>query len=71
VFWILNRRRLGASRSYVTPLSEIPSFRRYLSADEDYPGAKFIADRILTLPTHPYVTESDIQKIVSRINRIT
>jgi dTDP-4-amino-4,6-dideoxygalactose transaminase len=71
VFWILNRRRLGASRSYPTPLSDIPAFRRYLCAEDDYPGAKFVADRILTLPTHPYVTEYDIQKIVSKIDRMT
>jgi dTDP-4-amino-4,6-dideoxygalactose transaminase len=71
VIWILNRGRLGASRSYPTPLNEIPAFRTYLYAEEDYPGAKFVADRILTLPTHPYVNEQDIQKIVSRINRIT
>jgi perosamine synthetase len=71
VFWILNRRRLGVSRSYPTPLNEISGFRRYLSDDEDYPGAKFVAERILTLPTHPYVTENDIRRIVSRIHRIT
>jgi perosamine synthetase len=71
VFWVLNRRRLGASCSYPTPLNEVSAFRRYLSAEEDYPGAKFVADRILTLPTHPYVNEQDIQKIVSRISRIT
>ncbi len=71
VFWILNRRRLGASRSYLAPLNEIPGFRRYLSADDDCPGAKFVADRIVTLPTHPYVNEYDIQKIVSRIGRMT
>ena len=71
VFWMLSRHRLGASRSYLTPLNEIPAFRKYLCAEDDYPGAKFVADRILTLPTHPYVNEQDIQKIVSRINRIT
>jgi perosamine synthetase len=71
VFWILRRRRLGASRSYLTPLNEIPAFRKYLYAEDNYPGAKFVADRILTLPTHPYVNEYDIEKIVSRINRIT
>jgi dTDP-4-amino-4,6-dideoxygalactose transaminase len=71
VFWILNRRRLGASRSYLMPLNEIPAFRRYLYAEDEYPGAKYVADGILTLPTHPYVTEQDIQKIVSRINRMT
>jgi perosamine synthetase len=71
VFWILNRRRLGVSRSYPAPLNEIPGFRAYLCAEDDYPGAKFVADRILTLPTHPYVNEHDIQKIVSKIDRIT
>jgi perosamine synthetase len=71
VFWILNRRRLGASRSYPVPLNEIPGFRTYLYAEDDYPGAKFVAERILTLPTHPYVTEYDIQKMVSKIDRIT
>ncbi len=71
VFWILRRRRLGASRSYPAPLNEIPAFRRYLCVEEDYPGAKFVADRILTLPTHPYVNEDDLQKIVSKIDRIT
>jgi dTDP-4-amino-4,6-dideoxygalactose transaminase len=71
VFWILRRRRLGASRSYPAPLNEISAFRRYLWAEEEYSGAKFVADRILTLPTHPYVNEQDIQKIVSKINRIT
>jgi len=71
VFRGLSRRRLGASCSHPTPLNEIPAFTKYLCAENDYPGAKFVADRILTLPTHPYVNEYDIQKIVSRINRIT
>jgi len=71
VSWILRRRRLGASRSYPTPLNEIPGFKRFLCGEDDYPGAKFVADRILTLPTHPYVTEHDIERIVSRIDRIT
>ena len=71
VFWILRRRRLGASRSYPTPLNEILDFRRFLCAEDDCSGAKFVADRILTLPTHPYVSEHDIQRIVSRIDRIT
>jgi len=71
VSWILKRRRLGASRSYPTPLNEIPGFKRFLCAEDDYPGAKFVADRILTLPTHPYVGEHDIKRIVSRIDRMT
>jgi hypothetical protein len=71
IFRGLSRRGLGASRSYPTPLNEIPGFKLYLSADGDYPGAKFVADRILTLPTHPYVNEYDIQRMISKINGIT
>ena len=71
MFQILSQQRLGASCSYPTPLNEIAGFRKYLSAGYEYPGAKFVADRILTLPTHPYVNEYDIQKIVTKINEIT
>lgn len=71
VFSILSRRRLGASCSYPVPLNEIPAFRTYLCAEDDFPGAKFVAERILTLPTHPYLNEDDIQKIVSKINSMT
>jgi dTDP-4-amino-4,6-dideoxygalactose transaminase len=68
VFVQLNRKRLGASTSYPTPLNQIPGFRKYLSGDDDFPGAQYVSDRILTLPTHPYVTDDDIKKIVSVIN---
>jgi dTDP-4-amino-4,6-dideoxygalactose transaminase len=64
----LNRKRLGASTSYPTPLNQIPGFRKYLSGDDNFPGAQYVSDRILTLPTHPYVTRDDIDKIVSVIN---
>jgi perosamine synthetase len=69
-FLQLNRERLGASTSYPTPLNQIPSFRKYLINDGDFPGAQFVSDRILTLPTHPYVKESDIEKIVSVLQSV-
>jgi dTDP-4-amino-4,6-dideoxygalactose transaminase len=66
----LNQKRLGTNRSYPTPLSQIVGFRKYLAGDDDFPGAQFVSDRILTLPTHPYVTQDDIEKIVSAINHL-
>jgi len=68
-FQSLNQKRLGASRSYPTPLNQITGFRKYLACNDDLPGAQFVSDRILTLPTHPYVKESDIQQITSIINK--
>jgi perosamine synthetase len=64
----LNQKRLGASLSYPTPLNRIIGFRQYLTDQDECPGAQFVSDRILTLPTHPYVTENDIKKIASLIN---
>ena len=66
----LHRKRLGASTSYPTPLNQIIGFKKYLAGDDDFPGAQFVSDRILTLPTHPYVTQDDIEKIVSAINHL-
>ena len=68
VFQKLSQQRLGASLSYPTPLNRIIGFRKYLTDQDECPGAQFVSDRILTLPTHPYVTENDIKKIASLIN---
>jgi perosamine synthetase len=64
----LNQKRLGASLSYPIPLNQITDFRKYLASQDEFPGAQFVSDRILTLPTHPYVKEDDIEKIASVIN---
>ena len=70
-FQRLNQNRLGASTSYPTPLNQIGGFTKYLTNDGNFPGAQFVSDRILTLPTHPYVKESDIEKIVSIVHSVT
>jgi dTDP-4-amino-4,6-dideoxygalactose transaminase len=70
-FQLLSQERLGASLSYPTPLNHVNNFKKYLNGENDFPGARFVAERILTLPTHPYVREDDIQKMISIINKIT
>ena len=52
-FLQLHRKRLGASHSYPAPLSRIAGFKKYMVGDGNFPGAQFVSDRILTLPTHP------------------
>ena len=68
---LVTQQRLGASTSYPTPLNQIGEFKKYLVNDGDFRGAQFVSDRILTLPTHPYVKESDIEKIVSIVHSVT
>lgn len=70
-FLLLTIERLGASRSYPTTLDRIPGFRKSLVRDAEIPKASWIADRILTLPTHRYVREEDRERIVSLIDSAT
>ena len=54
-----------ASPSYPTSIGDIPGIGRYLAPDQEpCPGARSIATRILTLPTHPGVTLRDIEVMV-------
>ncbi len=57
-----------ASPSYPTSIGDIPGIGRYLAPDQEpCPGARSIATRILTLPTHPGVTLRDIEVMVGII----
>jgi dTDP-4-amino-4,6-dideoxygalactose transaminase len=65
---LLNRLRdagIGASTSYPTAIADIPGIQRHLAEDQpSCPGAGSIAARIITLPTHTYVTSADIERMV-------
>lgn len=55
---------LGLVRSYPLPIHQVPGIEQYLSKSCEYPGAKLLAEHVLTLPTHCYVTNSDCVKAV-------
>jgi perosamine synthetase len=64
----LREAEIGASASYPTAIGDIPGIGSYLARrQEACPGARMIAGRILTLPTHPGVTPRDIEAMVSII----
>jgi dTDP-4-amino-4,6-dideoxygalactose transaminase len=52
---------IGVGRMYRQPLSDI--FPQV--ATESYPGASFIARHLLTLPTHHYLSDADMEQIAS------
>lgn len=57
---------LGIVRSYPAPLSAIPGLGPHLVAgSRRYPGAERLAERLVTLPTHQYVTDQDRARIVA------
>jgi perosamine synthetase len=59
---------IGASASYPTAVGDIPGIDRYLAPNQEpCPAANAIATRILTLPTHPWVTALDVESMVAII----
>ena len=51
-------RGLGLSVAYPTAINEIPELRGAFD-DEQFPSARLIADTLVTLPTHQWVSERD------------
>jgi dTDP-4-amino-4,6-dideoxygalactose transaminase len=59
----LNRAGIGATGSYPTSIADIPMLQgRLRGSERDAPGARSLAGRILTLPTHPLVTPFDVRR---------
>ena len=65
----LKRRRLGATGMYPVSLNEQNGVTPYLPGHESYPHAKFISQRILTLPLHEHVRIEDINLICEIIEK--
>lgn len=59
----LRSRGLGATGMYPAPLNELPGTAAYFTHSPSCPSAKFVSERILTLPVHDYVTDNDICNI--------
>jgi dTDP-4-amino-4,6-dideoxygalactose transaminase len=70
---LLRKSGVGASRMYPSTIADIPGIGANLCASEsEYAGARSVADRLLTLPTHPYVSKNDIDvaiQVISKMDR--
>jgi len=64
----LNNARLGVSKNFPYPLNEITEFRPYiLNKNDNFIQSKKISETLLTIPTHPYVTERDLERMIQII----
>jgi perosamine synthetase len=56
----------GASGSYPASLADVPRLQPLLAAPpRTADGGRYVAARILTLPTHPFVTSGDVIRMLS------
>jgi dTDP-4-amino-4,6-dideoxygalactose transaminase len=62
LYFCAQAKGLGLSRMYPTSIDEIAEIRENF-VGQSYPGAKVIAERLLTIPTHPLVSDRDKQAI--------
>jgi perosamine synthetase len=66
----LNQQGIGATGSYPTSLADVEALGPHLTnPGEDVPGARYVAARIVTLPTHPYVDTRDLDRTVAVVRR--
>ncbi|MEF9438478.1 MAG: DegT/DnrJ/EryC1/StrS family aminotransferase, partial [Candidatus Mariimomonas ferrooxydans] len=64
----LNQKGIGATRSYPSSIDDISEIQDIIvNKDTDFEGGQQVAGRILTLPTHHYVSEADLANMVSLI----
>jgi len=61
----LRSRGIAASAMYPSTIDAIPEISENLvNATDKFPGAKAVAERLFTLPTHPYLNSQDIKTII-------
>jgi perosamine synthetase len=60
-----------ASGMYPGTIAGIPGIGEHLAGDDTgLPGADDVASRLITLPTHPYVKDRDVSKMIEAISGV-
>lgn len=66
----LNRVGIGATASYPASLVDVPELQSDLVEPSEISGGRAVAERILTLPTHPYVTKEDVENLAAVVRSV-
>jgi perosamine synthetase len=64
LYSLSKKEGLGIAKMYPTPLDEIPQIKDQFK-DNEFPAAKLVADRLLTVPTHGLLNSRDKAKILN------
>jgi dTDP-4-amino-4,6-dideoxygalactose transaminase len=66
---VLTAAGIGATRSYPASLADLPELRGVLANGRLVAtGGRDVASRVVTLPTHPFVTAADIRRTVRTLS---
>jgi perosamine synthetase len=70
---MIEMRKIGviASNLYPSTIRQIPGIEgRLASSVDDFPGAQSVVERLLTIPTHAYLRDKDIERIILCLKRV-
>lgn len=67
---IFKKNNIKAGILYGKSINMIKDFN-INGLDQDYGGAKYVADRIITLPTHQFVTKKDLDTMIDIIESLS
>lgn len=62
-------REFGIVRGYPQSLDRLEDLKPYRRGNGEYPGAALLADKLMTLPTHCYVTEGAVDEAVQSMRK--
>ena len=60
---------VGATGSYPECLADVPELQPHLAGGAAVDGGRAVARRLVTLPTHPFVTQADVARIAGLLER--
>lgn len=63
------QKGLGVSTMYPTPINEIEEIKEFFIGTI-FPMAKMVSERLMTIPTHPFVKQRDYEKITFLFNKL-
>ena len=64
LFALSQKRGLGLALAYPAPINEIPEIRSAFDGQR-FPTARTVSERLLTLPTHQWVSDRDRRAIAA------
>ncbi len=67
----LTHMGVGSSIHYPLPIHKQPLYQRLGYADQEFPVTERLAAEVLSLPVHPGLAESDLERIVRAITQIS
>lgn len=67
---MLSLRHIPTAVHYPIPLHGQPAVKSRVRVDRNYPEAEMAANRVLSLPFHPYLSEADVEKVTTELLEI-